>query len=183
MAKFVPNFNLKFFSSYYIALLISSFLLQLDFLGSMVIGVTSWLNNVLIYTVFRDIFSGDKSWFIVFLGFSLFVALVQYFIVMPLELHTNKDIKMSSIGKPILIFIIFGFQVYLTNKIFANPMPSNIFDKNIITFFGGLENSNISQTYLEKQLWSPRYLFWHISPLIALYYNAVIYKSNTKPAE
>lgn len=179
MTKFIPSFNLKFFSSYYISLLISSFLLQLDFLGSVVVGVTSWLNSVLIYTAFKDIFAGDKSWFIVFFGFSIFVALVQHFVVIPLDFYTHKDIKMSNIGKPALILIIFGFQVYLTNKIFANPMPSSVFDRNIINFFGGLDNLNISQSYLEKQLWSPRYLFWHIAPLLVLYYNGVLYKSNT----
>jgi hypothetical protein len=188
MPKF--DLNLKFYSSYYISLLISSFLLQLDFIGGVVVYITSWINTVLMYTFLKDWFSGDKSWFIVALGFTAFVFLIRHLVVLPLEFYTKKDVKFVSWAKFVLPFMVFGFQVYLTNKIFAQPMPEsmlkNIFGefyaRNIINFFGGLDNLNIQQSFAEKQLWAPRYMFWYIGPLLILYYKGVLYKPKSAKA-
>jgi hypothetical protein len=168
------KFNLKFFSSYYITLLISYFILQIEFFNNLIFDISSWMSRVIAFSPVKDMFSGSKSWLIVLLSFTLFILVVQYVFIIPLDLYIHKDTRLPSWSNVLLFFVIFGFQVYIMNKLLPNvPMPAELFPKEFINLFDGLENTfNYKQTLQDRQLWSFRDILWRLGPVALLYYKA-----------
>lgn len=168
------NFNLKFFSSYYVTLLISYFVLQIEFFNKLIFDVSSWLTKVIAFSPARDAISGSKSWLVVVLSFTLFILVVQHVFIIPIDLYIHKDVNLPSWSLFILFFVVFGFQIYIMNKLLPNvPMPAELFPKEFINLFDGLENTfNYKQTLQDQQLWSFRDILWRLGPVALLYYKA-----------
>jgi hypothetical protein len=168
------NFNLKFFSSYYVTLLIAYFVLQIDFFNNLIFDISAWMARVLVFSPVKDIFSGGKSWLIALLSFTVFIFLVQHIFIIPIDLYIHKEGTVSTRSVILLFLIVFGFQIYIMNKVLPTvPMPADIFSKEIISLFDGLENTfNYKQTLQDRQLWSFREVLWRLGPVALLYYKA-----------
>jgi hypothetical protein len=132
------------------------------------------MTRVIAFSPAQPLFSGSKSWLIVVLSFTLFVFAVQNIIILPLDLYIHKEIKLPTISVILLFCVIFGFQIYIMNKLLPNvPMPADLFPKEFISLFDGLENTfNYKQTLQDRQLWSFRDILWRMGPVALLYYKA-----------
>jgi hypothetical protein len=168
------NFNLKFFSSYYVTLLISYFVLQIEFFNNLIFDISSWMTRVIAFSPARDFFSGSKSWLIVVLSFTIFILIIQNVFIIPIDLYIHKDSKLPGWSNVLLFLVVFGFQIYIMNKLLPNvPMPAELFPKEFINLFDGLENTfNYKQTLQDRQLWSFRDILWRLGPVALLYYKA-----------
>ncbi len=168
------NLNLKFFSSYYVTLLISYFVLQIQLFNNLIFDISSWLTRVVAFSPVRDFFSGSKSWLIVVLSFTLFILLIQHIFIIPIDLYIHKESKLPGWSNLLLFAVVFGFQIYIMNILLPNvPMPAELFPKEVITLFDGLENTfNYKQTLQDRQLWSFRDILWRLGPVALLYYKA-----------
>ena len=126
----------------------------------------------MIFSPLKDVFSGGKSWLIAVLSFTVFILLVQHIFIIPIDLYIHKDTSISTRSVVLLFVIVFGFQIYIMNKVLPTvPMPADIFSKEIINLFDGLENTfNYKQTLQDRQLWSFREVLWRLGPVALLYY-------------
>jgi hypothetical protein len=132
------------------------------------------MTRVIAFSPAKDFFSGSKSWLIVVISFSLFILAVQYIFIIPIDLYIHKDVKLPGWSTVLIFFVVFGFQIYIMNKLLPNvPMPAELFPKEFINLFDGLENTfNYKQTLQDRQLWSFRDILWRLGPVALLYYKA-----------
>jgi hypothetical protein len=132
------------------------------------------MTRVIAISPVRDVFSGSKSWLIVVISFSIFILIVQYIFIIPIDLYIHKDAKLPGWSNVLLFCVVFGFQIYIMNKLLPNvPMPAELFPKEFINLFDGLENTfNYKQTLQDKELWSFRDILWRLGPAALLYYKA-----------
>jgi hypothetical protein len=174
--------DLKFFSSYYISVLISYFLLQISWLNDVVVKISTWIVYFFTYAGFKDVSNGGNVWLVLFLSIIIFTFVVQTFVILPLDLYIHKDAKLDGWAKVILIIFVFGAQIYLINKLFDQRMPAEYLPPQVIKFLGGFENtfSATQETIIEKNLWSVRDMFWHIGPFAFMFFKTHMFRSTPK---
>lgn len=158
----------KTFSSYYIAAIFSFFLFQL--ISDSVIKWSNWLASVFT-TVLKINIQGNSNmlWLIFFLTTFIITLLIRKFIVQPLGFYIHTE------GAPIweliiLFFIVLGFDIYLINQVFSQPMPADWFGQPLIYFLDGGQNTYPANSNISiRNAWSFVPWFWNIFPLLFMY--------------
>jgi hypothetical protein len=113
--KLVPTFNIQFFSSYYISVLLSYFFLRLPIFKELLTQISTWLLSLLASLNF-NINGNGPIWVVFFVSTIALTMIVQIFVTVPLGLYINKDIGFnSSFEKTILFILIFGSQIYFSS--------------------------------------------------------------------
>ena len=173
--KVTPNFDIKFFSSYYISVLIGYFLLRLDFFNSLLRKLSSWLLSILLSSNI-NVTTNGPVWLVFFFSTFIITWIIQAFIVIPLGFYIDKNIGFNSNWEKIILFIfIFGAQVYLLNENFSQPMPSEWLHPWIIKALGGEANTFIiaNRTALVgDNAWAVFQYIWYLGPICYLYFFA-----------
>jgi len=158
----------KTLSSYYIAAIFSFFLFQL--ISDLVIKWSNWIASVLTTTARLDV-QGDGTllWLVFFFTTFIFTFLIRRFVVQSLGFYIDTE------GAPyweliILFFIVFGFDIYLLNQVFSQPMPTQLFPQPLIYFLDGGRNTfPTGNNVAISNTWSFVPWFWNIFPLVFMY--------------
>ena len=177
--KLLPTFNIQFFSSYYISVLLSYFFLRLPIFKELLTQISTWLLSLLANFNFNVIGNGP-IWLVFFVSSILLTSAIQMFIVIPLGFYINKDIGFNSnIEKITLFVLIFGSQIYLLNEIFRQPMPSEWLPQWIIKAFGGEFNTYriAKSSGFSENAWAAMQYIWYLGPTLFLFF------FNTKSAK
>ncbi len=177
--KLFPTFNIQFFSSYYISVLLSYLFLRLPIFKELLTQISTWLLSVLANFNFNVVGNGP-IWLVFFVSSVILTLIVQMFVVFPLGLYINKDIGFNSnIEKTILFILIFGSQIYLLNEIFRQPMPSEWLPQWVIKALGGEFNTYrvTKSSGFSENAWVAMQYIWYLGPTAFLYF------FNSKPAK
>jgi hypothetical protein len=157
----------KTFSSYYIASIFAFFLFQL--IPNAIIKWSNWIASSLT-TIFKvDLQDNNKLWLVFFVTTFFITFLIRRFLVQPLGFFISDE------GAPywelfILFFIVLGFNIYLLNQVFSQPMPTGWMPQGLIYFLDGGKNTYTSSSDVAvKNTWSFVPWFWHIFPLAFMF--------------
>ena len=179
-------FNLKFFSSYYITILLTYFLLQVQFINDTVSYVSQWIVTLFTLNGYQNALTNGKVWLVLFFSVVIFTFIIQQLIILPLEFFIGRDVKLDGWTKFFMFLFVFGSQIFLINKIFSQPMPQdflpipeswNVF---LIRLLGGYDNTfNVfSETGMERTLWQVRDIIWYIGPISFMYFKTLLVKDS-----
>lgn len=181
------SFNWKFFSSYYISVLIVFFLIQVKIVENVITTISYWLVSFIAANGYKDAIADNKVWLILWLAIIIFTLLLQQYVIQPLGFYIDKGDRLSGWDRTFGLVLLFGTQIFLMNKVFSQPMPVNFlpipptWNVNLIRFLGGYENTfnALRETDSEKFLWQVRDIFWNIGPVAFMYIKTI---TSSKPS-
>jgi hypothetical protein len=164
----------KNLSSFYVAAVFSFLFFQLT-AGTVRQAVVN-LANFLTNNANGDFSTSPNIW-LVFFGFC-FVAtfLIKKFVITPLGFFTDEE-EAKWWDLAILVFLVFGFFVFVLNQTFSFAMPREFFNLTFIKLFGGYKNAvapGTPQSEEELSGWFFVRAFWYIAPLAWLFFRTKV---------
>jgi hypothetical protein len=168
-------------SEFYLATVFGFFIFQL--LKPLIFTIASW-SLAAVRTVFSlRINEADSVWYCLILVCFLLVILLKVYIIRPLGLKI--DYNSSGAWETVISFVvIFGFYLYIINKIFLTvPMPKDS-PLWLIRVLDAWENNfitNSSVTVYERNFWAIVPFIWILAPLVIFYY-PIIKKGFSSPS-
>ncbi len=161
----------KSVSAYYVAILFTTVLFQLEGLRWLVISIQQWLISG-IQSVTTLSITITVYWIVLFLVVAIITALFKFFIIDPLELHANDD-QTRDWWVWLFALLVFGLFVYTLNLNFDQSMPLEL-PKFLVKMFQGSRNTPGAEinSLAESNFYSIFPWIWQVGPVIFMYYYA-----------
>ena len=163
----------KNLTGFYLAGVFSFFFFQLEIIASLVLSIADWFYSVIV-SIFATQFQKSPSnalfWFC-FLLIAVFVTmLVKISVTDPLGMYSEEE-STPTWELIILFLLVFGAYIYLLNNSFSQPMPTSVFQTQLIRLLDGAKNTGAIpiSSVEETKTWQFVHWLWNIGPITFMY--------------